>query len=180
VLANDTDADGAADLVSAEIASAPAAATATVGAGGVITFQAAAAGTYTFIYRAIDGAGARSAAATVTVTVTGNETITISRADFIRSSLRWRVTGTSTVLAGQTITIAYDNGTLRPLGTSLAGFVIGTAVVDATGVWDLDLRLTSPTDARNPDALNTFVIRPNRIRATSPLGGRATAPIALK
>ena len=180
VLANDVDLDGAADLVNAEIASAPAGATATVGAGGVITFAAAAAGTHTFTYRAIDGAGARSAAATVTVNVTGNETITITRADFVRSSLRWRVSGTTSVLAGQTITIAYDNGTLRPLGSSLVGFVIGTAVVDATGAWDLDLRLTSATDPRNPDSANTFVIRPNRIRATSPLGGRATAAIALK
>jgi hypothetical protein len=86
----------------------------------------------------------------------------------------------STLAAGQTITIAYDNGTLRPLGTSLAGFVIGTATVDATGAWVMDLILTSVSDPRNPTAANTFVIRPNRIRVTSPLGGRNTATINLK
>ena len=74
-------------------------------------------------------------------------------------------------------TLAYDNGTLQPLGTSLAGFVIGTATVDATGAWVIDLILTSASDPRNPTAANTFVIRPNRIRVTSPLGGRNTATI---
>jgi hypothetical protein len=78
------------------------------------------------------------------------------------------------------MTIAYDNGTLRPLGTSLAGYVIGTATVDATGAWFLDITLTNASDPRNPNAANTFVIRPNRIRITSPLGGGNTAPINLR
>lgn len=179
VLANDTDIDGVADLTAAQIVTAPANATVSA-AGGVVTFRAANPGAYTFSYRAIDAAGAVSAPATVTVNITGNETITISRAEFTQSTLRWRVEGTSSLLAGQTITIAYDNGSLRPLGTSLAGYVIGTAVVSPTGVWVLDLRLTSTTDPRNPAATNVFVIRPNRIRARSPLGGATTASIALR
>ena len=179
VLANDTDIDGGADLSHAEILSQPTDATA-VAAGPVITFTAAAPGTYTFTYFAVDAAGDISAPATVTVNITGNETITVARAEFIRSTLRWRVEGTTSLRAGQTITIAYDNGTLRPLGTSLVGYVIGTAVVDAAGAWALDLRLTSATDPRNPSATNVFVIRPNRVRITSPLGGFATAAIALK
>lgn len=180
VLANDTDPDGAADLAAAQIVTAPGGgATATV-AGGVVTFRATTAGSYTFSYRAVDAAGAVSAPVTVTVNVVGNETLTIIRAEFIQSTLRWRVEGTSTLRAGQTITIAYDNGSLRPLGSSLAGFVIGTAVVDGAGAWALDLRLTSASDARNPAATGLFVIRPNRIRVTSPLGGFATAAIALR
>jgi hypothetical protein len=180
VLANDSDPDGAADLVSAVVVTPPPGATAVVGAGGVITLTASAAGQYTFTYQAVDSKNARSNTATVTVNVLGNETITIVRADFIVNKLRWRVEGTSSLAAGQTMTIAYDNGSLRPLGTSLAGFVIGTATVDAAGAWTMDLILTSASDPRNPNAANTFVIRPNRIRVTSPLGGRNTAPIALR
>ena len=180
VLANDTDPDGAADLVGAVIVAAPVGATATVGVGGVITFTAALAGQYTFTYQAVDSGGARSNVATVAVNVQGNETITILRSDFIGNKLRWRVEGNTTLAAGQTMTIAYDNGTLRPLGTSLAGYVIGTATVDATGAWFFDLILTNASDPRNPNAANTFVIRPNRIRITSPLGGRNTAPINLR
>jgi hypothetical protein len=179
VLANDTDVDGAADLSHAEILTPPTGATATA-AGGVITFLAATPGTYTFTYMAFDLAGEPSAPATVTVNVTGNETLTVTRAEFVRSTLRWRVEGTSSLRAGQTITIAYDNGSLRPLGTSLSGYVISTAVVDATGAWGFDLRLTSATDPRNPNATNLFIIRPNRIRASSPLGGFTTAAIVLK
>ena len=179
VLANDTDVDGVADLSLAQIVTAPSGATATA-AGGVITFRAANPGTYTFTYRAVDLAGAASAPATVTVNVTGNETITVVRAEFVQSTLRWRVEGTTSLNAGQTITIAYDNGSLRPLGSSLSGFVIGTAVVNPTGGWALDLRLTSATDPRNPGGANLFVIRPNRIRVSSPLGGFTTAPITLR
>jgi hypothetical protein len=58
--------------------------------------------------------------------------------------------------------------------------VIGTATVGAAGAWVLDLTLTSASDPRNPNAANTFVIRPNRVRVTSPLGGRNTATINLK
>lgn len=180
VLANDTDPDGAADLVGAVIVAPPAGATATVGVGGVITFTAALAGQYTFTYQAVDSRGVQSNVATVAVNVQGNETITILRSDFIVNKLRWRVEGNTTLAAGQTMTIAYDNGTLRPLGTSLAGYVIGTATVDATGAWFMDLILTNASDPRNPNAANTFVIRPNRIRVTSPLGGRNTATINLK
>jgi hypothetical protein len=180
VLANDSDPDGPADLVSPVIVTPPTGATATVGTAGVITFTATAPGQYTFTYQAVDSTNARSNTATVSVNVQGNETITIVRSDFIANKLRWRVEGTSSLIAGQTLTIAYDNGSLRPLGTSLAGFVIGTATVDAAGAWVLDLTLTSASDPRNPSAANTFIIRPNRIRVTSPLGGRNTAPINLR
>ena len=180
VLANDSDIDGEADLVSAVIVTPPVGATAVVGAGGVVTFTAAAAGTYTFTYAAVDLAGAQSAnAATVTVSVAGAETIAIGRSEFVPSMLRWRVDGTDSVPANQTVTITYDNGTLID-GTPLVGTVIATAVVDALGIWTVDLRLTSATDLRNPNASNTFDARPSRIRATSSLGATATAAIAIK
>src|SRR5262245_5157758 len=130
VLANDLDPDGAADLANAVIVTPPAGgATAVVGAAGVVTFTAPAAGTYSFTYRAIDQSGVQSGnTATVTVTVQANEVVAFVRADFIGNKLRWRIDGTDTIHAGQTITVTYDNGTAKN-GTPLTGTVIGTAVV---------------------------------------------------
>ncbi len=179
VLANDTDVDGQADLSTAVIVTPPVGATAVVGAGGIITFTAAISRSYSFTYSAVDKAGAQSNPVTVTINIAAAEGITIARADFVRSTLRWRVSGTDTVLAGQTLTIAYDNGRLLN-GTLLQGTVIGTAVVDATGAWALDLRVQA-TDIRNASGGSAlFSTAPTRIRVSSPLLGLATANIALK
>src|SRR3954470_19098685 len=94
-LANDTDPDGAADLVNVQIVTPPVGATAIVGAGGIVTFTAATAGTYTFTYRAVDSANVASGnVATATVVVANTETITFVRSDFIGNKLRWRIDGT--------------------------------------------------------------------------------------
>lgn len=179
-LANDTDVDGQADLSTVVIATPPSGATVVVGTGGVLSFTATAAGTYAFTYFAKDAAGELSALpATVTVTVAGIETLSVTRADFVRISLRWRVDGTDSIHANQTITITYEDGKLLD-GTLLQGTVIGTAVVDATGAWILDLRLTSPTDLRNPNATNLFARRPSQIRATSSLGATVVVPFVFK
>jgi hypothetical protein len=115
----------------------------------------------------------------VTVTVAGSETVAISRADFIRSKLRWRVDGSDGVLAGQTVVITYDNGILKD-NTSATGIEIGRAVVNALGVWTLDLTLTSASDVRNPSAGSTvFKTAPTTIRATSLLTPTATATRAI-
>jgi hypothetical protein len=181
VLANDTDVDGAADLASAQLVSQSAGLTLVSNAGGVITVQAGFPGTYTLSYRAVDGTGAASLlAATVTVNITGNERITILRAEFVRNKSRWRVEGTTDLIAGQTISIAYDNGALTTSTSpvSLAGFVIGTAVVNATGGWVMDVVVpnVAPLD---PSAAG-YSIRPSRVRATSPLGGFATAVFSIR
>jgi hypothetical protein len=182
VLANDLDPDGAADLANVLIVTPPAGgATAVVGAGGVVTFTAPAAGTYSFTYRAIDRSAVQSGnTATVTVTVLANELVAFVRADFIGNKLRWRIDGTDSVHAGQTITVTYDNGTAKN-GTPLAGTVIGTAVVDPTGLWTVDL-IVGTTDIRNVANGTLFTSRPTRVRATSSLSGAATAtnPITLR
>jgi len=184
LLANDTDPDGAADLANAVSLSAitgPAGATVTGGVGGIVTFSASTAGTYTFTYRAQDKAGVISGnAALVTVVVANAETIAFVRSDFIANKLRWRIDGTDTVLAGQTITVTYNNGT-RANGTSLVGTVIGTATVDAAGAWTVDL-VVSANDIRNVSNAALFSVRPNQVKATSSLSGAAsqTNPIALK
>jgi hypothetical protein len=193
VLANDTDPDGQADLAAAAnltVATKPAGSTATAtgGAGGLVSFTGSAAGTYTFSYRAGDQAGVLSAnAATVTVSVAASETITITRSDFVRNNFRWRLAGTDNVLAGQTLTISYVNGTVRGGPTNgAAGTVIGTAVVDATGAWALD-QIVSGTGLLNPsntggNATGPFwASPPTQIRVTSGLSGvSATRSISLK
>jgi hypothetical protein len=181
LLANDTDPDGAADLNTVVIVTPPVGATAVVGAGGVVTFTAANSGTFTFTYRAVDKANVQSGnAATVTVVVANAETIAFVRSDFIGNKLRWRIDGTDTVLAGQTITVTYNNGT-RANGTSLVGTVIGTATVDVTGAWTVDLVVGS-NDIRNLSNPALFGTRPSQVKATSSLSGAAsqTNPIALR
>ena len=167
LLANDTDVDGAADLVGAVIVSAPAGITYTL-AGGVLTFTAPA-GTHTFLYQAADVAGALSNQATVTVTLTGGETLAITRAEYIQSKRRWRVQGTSTVIATQTVYIMYADGTFAD-GTPAVGTLVGTAQVDPAGLWALDLALAGANDPRNPTS-TLFSVSPLRIYAITTLGG---------
>jgi hypothetical protein len=169
LLANDTDPDGAADVVGVQDVSQPVPANATllVTPGG-ITFTASAAGTYTFTYRAVDASGTPSAnAATVTVVAIASDTVGVTTAQFRTGQARWSVTGTSSA-PNQRITITYVDG-------AAAGAVIGTAQGDATGAWTLDIR--GVTGVANPTTLNP---RPTRVRATSALGGSGTQVITIR
>jgi hypothetical protein len=56
------------------------------------------------------------------------DSVTIAKGQFTRSKNEWRVDGTSTVLAGQTVTVHLGG---------LNGPVIGSAPVDATGAWSV-------------------------------------------
>ncbi len=200
VLANDTDPDGAADLAAAVIVTAPAAsatltcnggAAATVGtvcAGGSVTFTPTATGSFTFTYKAQDQVGAQSAnAATVTVTVGATEAIVVTKSQYIVSKNRWVVTGTDSVRASQTLTLAYTGGTYKVAGActgNAAGSVVGTAPVDALGNWVFDAILTS-AGLLNPgntggNSTGFWCTTPKAISVTSPLGGTATANIILK
>jgi hypothetical protein len=192
VLGNDTDPDGAADLVLAASVSAVTRVSGTGAgsilgvAGGVVTFSATAGGVYTFSYRAQDAAGVQSLlAATVTVTVIGTETITVTRSQYTSSSRRWRVDGTDSLRQGQTIQITYANGTMRNprlvngvLTTDATGYVVGTATVDAAGVWAFDRTLASalgidnPTNSGNNTPTGGFWTSPPRnLRMISTLTG---------
>jgi hypothetical protein len=102
--------------------------------------------------------------------VANTETITFVRSDFIGNKLRWRIDGTDTVLAGQTMTVTYNNGT-RSNGTSLVGTVIGTATVDPTGAWTVDL-VVGTNDIRNMSNGALFGVRPTQVKATSSLSVR--------
>jgi len=142
VLANDTDVDGAADLVAATNLTPPTPLGATASlAGGVVTFSASAAGTYTFTYQAQDAALALSVPATVTVQVAAGETLTFSKAEYVRSKSNLRAQGTIAPAASQRVGVAFIDAAGSVLGTA------GTATADAAGIWTLDTVVALPLGA---------------------------------
>jgi hypothetical protein len=158
VLANDTDPDGAADIVAVANLTQPTPAGASVALNGTtVNFTATAAGVYTFTYQAQDAALALSNVATVTVTVTPAEVVTITRAEYRTTIGRLRVEGSITPAGSQTISIDVLNA---------GGTILRTdTVVAAAGLWSLDrIGVTLPNV-------------PLTVRATSPSGAVATAPL---
>src|SRR5207248_2185317 len=133
----------------------PGTATVTGGAGGLVTFTANTAGTYTFTYQAQDAGGLLSNVATVTVNVITADVVVVNKATFDAKQKRWVITGTSSV-GSQTLSISYVDG-------ALPGFAFATDVqVAANGTWALDVRnVTGNVDP------TTLAPRPTRIRATS-------------
>ena len=198
VIANDTDPDGVADIVNAQIVTWPT----QLGArptptNGIVTYTPTSTGNFTFTYRTVDSTGALSAnTANVTVTVSGTEAIVLAKQLYKvgnvggNVSARWTVQGTDSVIQGETLTIVYNNGTFTTAagGGSCNGTatnpkcVIGTAVVDATGAFLYDQVLVpgGPTD---PTDVATWATKPTTIKvfSSSPvLGGSTTGGIQLK
>jgi hypothetical protein len=198
VIANDTDPDGAADIVNAQIVNWPAQlGVKPTPTNGIVTYTPTSTGTFTFTYRTVDSTGALSAnTANVTVTVSGTEAIVLAKQLYKvgnvggNVSARWTVQGTDSVIEGETLTIVYNNGTFTTAagGGSCNGTatnpkcVIGTAVVDATGAFLYDQVLVpgGPTD---PTDVATWATKPTTIKvfSSSPvLGGSTTGGIQLK
>lgn len=165
VFTNDTDPDGATALAggSAVIVTGNAALGVTAGTsfpGGVISFTppaTTAAGPYTFTYQAVVN-GLASNTATVTVTVSTTEAIVPASAIYTQAKGRWTVKGTDSPADGQTLTITYDlttpptfkvNGVCTAM-TAATNPVLGTATVDATGAWLLDVILSNTAGVMNP------------------------------
>ncbi len=163
VLANDTDPDGAADIVAiANLTQpTPAGATASV-VGNAVNFIATAGGTYTFTYQAQDAAGALSATAgRVTVTVAAAETLSIARSEFDRAKGDLRAEGSISPATGQTIAVEFVNA---------AGTVLGSAgtTTATTTAWTLKATgLTLPVGA-------------TAVKATSSNGTVSTTTLAIK
>lgn len=165
LVGNDTDVDGdALSAVNVSTPAGPGTATVTVN-GGSVSFSANTAGTYMFIYQASDGT-ASSAETPVTVTVAGSEVLDAQLAQYRTSRGRWVVSGTSSVPTPHNVTISYADGTS-------AGFVIGTAVVNALGNWALDIR-----GARG--ALDPRTSGATQLNVTSQLGGTDTIGINIR
>ena len=197
VIANDTDVDGAGEVVDAQIVTWPA----QLGArptpvNGVVSFTPTATGTFNFTYNAVDRLGAVSATpATVSVVVANTEAVTIAKALFKAAvggagNTRWTVTGTSSVRQGQTMTIAYNNGTLSAAqgggvcnGTAAnPKCVIGTAQVDPTGTYTYDV-VGIPGGPADPTDTTAWASRPTVLKVFSSnpvLGGSQTSNISIK
>lgn len=165
LLANDVDPDltTGIDRTKVTIVTPPAQGSLNV-SNGVATYTPAASGTYTFTYTVADLAGVASNPATVTVTVQGGETITVAGAEFRANQQRWKVNGTSSVQAGQTVTVRPRNSATGALGS-----VVGTALVGAGGVWDLDVRGSSVSGTGF-----------NQVQVTSPLGGSGIGALRVR
>ena len=135
VIANDTDPNGVADIVSATSVTQPTPLGATTSvAGGVVTFNATKAGTYTFTYKAVDAGGLISAnAATVTVNVAASESISFAKAIYTVAQSRLVATGTVSPVMNQTVKLDYVNSAGTVVGTA------GTVQSDGLGNWALDL-----------------------------------------
>ncbi len=150
VLANDTDPNGTAniDVPVITVGSISAGANAAVNANKKVAFSAAAAGNYTFRYRAQDlgivGAGgpALSNETTVSVSVVAAETVAFTRQDYIRSSSRLRVDGTVSTGANRLITVDFvipACGACNPSRPNVTFSRAGTATSIAGGTWSLDV-----------------------------------------
>lgn len=133
VTSNDTDPDGAADIVAAVIVTPPAAGATVTVSGKVVTFTATLPGTYTFTYQAQDAGGLRSNTATVTVTVAAAESLNLTLAQYIVSKSRLRVSGTVTPAAGQTVRIDLVDSLGTVLSTPATAFA-----TDAAGAFNFD------------------------------------------
>jgi hypothetical protein len=151
VLANDVDPDGAADLVAAVIVSGPTPAGPTISVnGGTVTFNSPQGGTYTFTYQAQDASGALSVnTGTVTVNVSGQESLTIAKAEYVRSKNLLKSQGSISPAAGQTITLQFTNSAGTVLGLA------GTATVDALGNWAASPTVPLPTGATSLKATSS-------------------------
>ena len=192
VLANDTDPDGVADLSKAQIVTWPAQLgvkpTPTTGA---VNFTPATSGTFTFTYRAVDFTGAVSAnTANAVVVVSVGEAITVAKAIYTVAQNKWVVQGADSVKQGQTLTIAYANGTFTAAagggtcnGTAtIANCVLGTVVVDSLGNYLLQSLgpIGGPSD---PTDVATWASKPSVVNvfSSSPvLGGSKTNTISVK
>jgi hypothetical protein len=189
LIANSTDPDGLADIRNAAILSWPTQLGAlSTPVDGVVNFTPTAAGTYNIVYQVSDAAGVLSPnTATGSVTVAAAETITTTLTQFTVAAMRWRINGTDTVRAGQTLTLVYADGRTRSGlacdGTSTAAHcVIGTTAVDAAGGWTLDKIIGAGT-AQDPTSAVYWQKAPTRVKVYSSqpvLGGSATSTILVR
>jgi len=85
---------------------------------------------------------------------TGNETINVTLAQFRRDQSRWTVTGTDSLVAGQTLTVYLNHPKTATLPATVTK--LGTAPVAATGALNFDTRGVS--GAMVPVAGDTITI----------------------
>ncbi len=118
-------------------------------AGGPVTFRLT-----------VSGPGGPAATADVTVGVS-TDALLVSGAQFRTASGRWRVRGTATGVAPDTVTVTYEGGDL------------GSALVDATGAWDVRLTLVAGDGRPRPVPGRTVDVVSSR-------GGAVTAAVTVR
>jgi hypothetical protein len=140
VLANDTDPNGTATIVSAASVTQPTPVGATTSVvGGIVTFNATKAGPYTFTYKAVDAGGLISLnTATVTVQVAAAETLGISSNLYVVAKKRLTVVGTIAPVGFQTVKLDFVNALGVVVGTA------GTVASTVLGGWSIDTVVTLP------------------------------------
>jgi hypothetical protein len=162
LLANDSGNGGTLDPNSIQIVTATGGSA--VFAAGAVTYTAGAvAGNFSFSYtvaNTLATGGQRSAAATVSMTVVpAGDTLTIGQARFRSGIRRWDLNGTSTVSAGNTVTVTLVR----------TGQVIATNIPVVAGAWTF-----SQTGS------NVIAVNGDSVRATSAAGGSATLAVQVR
>jgi hypothetical protein len=137
-------------------------------ATGAVTYTAGPTpGTFGFSYTVANlpvapNPAQRSGPAAVSITLTPvGDVLTVAAARFRTGIRRWDVNGTSTVSAGNTVTVTLFRGA-TPIG------VVGTAPVVA-GVWALNVQPS-----------NVVALSGDRVVATSTAGGSAQLPVQVR
>lgn len=102
---------------------------------------------------------------TVSIAPAAGEGLVVTAGQYRRGKREWRIDGTSSVAAGQTVKVH--------LGTALSGPVIGTAVVDATSAWRIRLTLPQGSAAIPPNGVTS-----QPISVESGMGGVLQGPTA--
>ncbi|MBI5070545.1 MAG: Ig-like domain-containing protein [Deltaproteobacteria bacterium] len=172
VLLNDTAGTGTTiDPASVRISTAPGRGTATANADGTITYRPNAGVNSvldTFRYTVANTAGTVSAPATVTVDIFGgNESVSISRAQYTASKSAWSIVGSTNWFNAALTQTTASCYLISSGGVAIVPRLIGTAPVDTTGKFQLVPTGATPTPA-SPAAVNCQTSDPAGTRATSP------------
>ncbi|GAB3776812.1 IPT/TIG domain-containing protein [Ramlibacter monticola] len=193
LIANASDPDGNTDVKNAAITSwPPELGPQPTPVNGSISFTPNAVGNFAIGFKVVDAAGAQSTnTGTATVTAIAGETITLTRVQFEAGKGRWRVDGTDTIQASQTISITFANGTIGKgpnVGKTCDGSgtlpecQIGTTGVTNTNTFSLDQSF-SANAFQSPTAAGGWSVLPTQVRAWSSnpvLGGGVTQGIVRK
>jgi hypothetical protein len=152
VLANDAATSGTLDPTTVTVVTPPAHGTTSVNPAGEVTYTPGLdfIGNDSFRYTVQDSLARVSNIATANITVVENEVLTVTKAVFTRSLKWWQISGKSTVMSGNIITLY--------LGADTTGRVIGAATVNRLGNWSFSKLLSPvvPGTATSITALSTL------------------------
>lgn len=168
LVANDVDPDGTIDPATIALVGAPTRGTVTVNGNGTVTYRpfAGQVGTDQFGYTVKDNLGATSNLAVVSIVVTSStESLSLKTAQWTVNQSKWTIVGQSTVFGA-----GISNVATAYIGTAAGGTVIGSAVIDAAGKFQI---VPPPGSVPGPDASRSITV-------VSTGGGKITTGVSLK